>query len=96
MAILRHEFGHDINVTVASFGSEELINQQAAREYDKAIKHINLRSCDCRRWSNYWLKMQCNRIFGTNFTPQYRELHDQLSLTDIALEIGGDNYSLDY
>ena len=104
MEILRREFGEDIRVTVASFGSEEAIAKQAAAEYDPAITHLALGQLGgAPRWSRQWFTRQMHRIRHPFSDMRYiaghrsyKALDTSLSTANAALEIGGDNYSLDY
>lgn len=93
---LRREFGDDVAVTVASFGDPEVIAKQAATETDPYIKHIRLPIA--RRLSIPWFIAHINRLFGTRIKPYglYKCLDSDLKTADAVLEVGGDNYSLDY
>lgn len=92
MAILRREFG-DIRATVASYARPDVIARQAATEVDAAITHVPL---SFARWSVPWLGKQADRALGRNSMSHCRMLDPFVETAAAALEIGGDNYSLDY
>jgi colanic acid/amylovoran biosynthesis protein len=103
LAILRSEFGPAIRVTVASFGDPSSIRQQAVEECDPAITHVALGVPGTHKWSLAWFKRQGLKLLHPLSDTSYRPLHvrhraldEPLSTATAALEIGGDNYSLDY
>jgi polysaccharide pyruvyl transferase WcaK-like protein len=95
MEILRREFGPGIRATVASFQHKSLVERQSAEETDPAITHVALeRSLD--RWSGRWWHYQmlrCSRPFAD---LQHRVLDSHLPTACAVLQVGGDNYTLDY
>lgn len=95
MNILRKTFGDDIAVTNASFGSKELIEQQARNEPDHAITNVHLHS-ESPRFSKRWFIQRLNQRLGASIGIDYPELEGYLNDASFALEIGGDNYSLEY
>jgi polysaccharide pyruvyl transferase WcaK-like protein len=95
LEILRREFGQDVRATVASFQHKSLVDCQAANETDPAISHVALeRSLD--RWSRRWWHYQLLRVSRPQADLQHRMLDPHLSSACAALEVGGDNYTLDY
>jgi polysaccharide pyruvyl transferase WcaK-like protein len=95
MAILRHEFGDDFRVSAASFGHPDVIADQATRETDPLITHIALSGPPILRWSRRWWHRQLLRALGRLPEPS-RVLDEPARTACCALQIGGDNYSLDY
>lgn len=93
MEILGREFGEDFAVTMASFGPQALITKQSLAERDPRITHIPLR---IERWSFPWILKHVNRRLKTRFPAEHWMLTKPLKTAQAALEIGGDNYSLDY
>ena len=95
MEILRHEFGDDTKVTLVSIGSAEAVRRQAENEYDPYITHLPM-NWEFKRWSKLWWQRQCNKHLGTCMGAPLAVLAPHLPTADAILEIGGDNYSLDY
>lgn len=94
MAILRKTFGPSITATVCSFGGyPELVEKQAKEEIDSSISHIAL---SYSRWSLDWLISHISMRAYPLLRTKWTKLRDPLRRATIALEIGGDNYSLDY
>jgi polysaccharide pyruvyl transferase WcaK-like protein len=95
MEILRREFGPDIRATVASFQHKSLVDRQAAGETDPAITHVALeRSLD--RWSGRWWHYQMLRCSNPFADLQHCMLGSHLPNACAVLQVGGDNYTLDY
>ncbi len=95
MAILRYKFGNEIKVFIASFGREDLINKQAAEEFDPLITHIALERT-IRRYSWAWARSVIPYRLGIRLNPTYPMLQKIMPTISAALEIGGDNYSFSY
>lgn len=94
MRILRCEFGESIRAMLASFGSREQMLRQRAQETDPSIEHLQLRMPP--RFSAGWWLRQADRVLGTSLSPNRRTLGRCAAEADAVLQIGGDNYSLDY
>lgn len=103
MEILRQVFTDGIQATLATFGPVERVARQAHAETDAAITHVALGSAELQRGSWGWLiravyilTHPCqNRRYLT--TPRnFPALAAAAADADIALAVGGDNYSLDY
>lgn len=95
IAILRREFGASIRLTVASFGPPAIIADQAAAEYDSAITHMSL-SSTVKRWRPIWWARKMDQYLHTNMGVEFRSLQRPARTAYVALQVGGDNYSLDY
>lgn len=96
MEILRHEFGPATHVRAGVVGSREAVAAQGAAEIDPAVKAFALSKLGGPRWSPGWLAEKANLRLGTSFHPQLKDLKAQISSAALALEVGGDHYSLDY
>ena len=95
MEILRKTIGADVGIDAGSYGSAEGIRVQEAEETDGAIHNFQLRS-SAARWSRAWWELKANERLGTRFPAQHTPLKARIQGRSAALEIGGDNYSLDY
>jgi polysaccharide pyruvyl transferase WcaK-like protein len=94
MEILRRTFGPNVRATVASYGFPAFIEEQARSESDPAIRHVALPTI--QRWSPRWFLHQVDRrCLGGRLHVPYRGLRSSMDAL-VALQIGGDNYSLDY
>lgn len=96
MNILRGAFG-DIEVIAGSFGTRANIEHQRAHEYDSAISHFPLQNGKpIKRFGPWWYRHHILKLLGRSGTLDYGALDRFCDDVDIAMEIGGDNYSLDY
>lgn len=96
MEILRATFGQ-VNVTLGTFGRPALVKQQSREETDPGIRHFPLsRGQRLARWTVPWLRHQILRLLGSDGAIDFETLRRMCTDTDLALQIGGDNYSLDY
>jgi polysaccharide pyruvyl transferase WcaK-like protein len=95
MAILRREFGEELRVVLATFETPDTVARQAARETDPRITHVALSIKTIGRWSFPWWSRQFTRPFLRK--PRSFAMLDPFCRDAIcALQIGGDNYTLDY
>ncbi|MCX6966280.1 MAG: polysaccharide pyruvyl transferase family protein [Verrucomicrobia bacterium] len=95
MEILRHEFGSAALAKVSVDASPKIVAAQNATESDPCIDSFPMAGGG-PRWSADWWMGQFNRRFGTSFYPQFRVLKKPAKGASVALQIGGDHYSLDY
>ena len=73
------------------------MSDQAAHETDPLIKHVPLRGKRLGRWSLPWWSRQITRSFLPKPNPHsYAVLDPFCKDAMCALQIGGDNYTLDY
>ena len=93
MQVLRSSFSEPLRVTVASYGPSRLVRQQALHESDPAVHHIPLQAA---RFSIPWTMDQLNRRLGFSLPGNYWRLAKPLRTCAAAMQIGGDNLSLDY
>ena len=92
--ILDAAFGNQTAYVAASFGTQEQIRLQATRETCSRIRHEWL--APKSRASMDYLKFQLNRFLGTSFIACMSQLPARINDCAAALQVGGDNYSLDY
>lgn len=95
MEILRKEFGPGIRANAGVYAGVEKVTQQNAAEIDHAVRSYSLSGAGPRLTLKWWA-CQANKRLGTSFVPQHWELKSLLKNAAVALEVGGDNYSLDY
>jgi colanic acid/amylovoran biosynthesis protein len=93
--ILRRTVGSDLEIGAGSYGSASAISQQSKNETDPAIQNFCL-STTASRWSRTWWEKKANKHLGLNLAAQHAKLAERMKSPRAALEIGGDNYSLDY
>lgn len=97
MAILRREFGEDFRVTVGTFSTHKVIAEQAKKETDPLVAHVVLPIRYSNRWTmGWWRRNLINRWLPKTWDKTYSKLDRFCSDATCALQIGGDNYSLDY
>ena len=109
MEILRREFGPGTRATVATFAAGDVVARQTAAEIDPGLSHVAM-DPGGGRWSRDWLHLQALKLvrprsaayylprdlpFGLCDWP-YRKLRAVVERSLAVLEIGGDNYSMDY
>lgn len=95
MEILRREFGDDITASAGIYGDPAEIRAQGDTEVDATVSNFALLP-GARRWTRAWVEEQFNRRLGTRFAGVQAPLLPHLAGRCSALEIGGDNFSLDY
>jgi colanic acid/amylovoran biosynthesis protein len=95
MVILRHEFGEEFRVTLGTLASPDTVAEQAAKEFDPLITHLSLRGMPIHRWSRAWWRRRIPRWFLKEQSP-FRILDRACKGARCALQVGGDNYTLDY
>lgn len=95
MNILRSEF-QELSVTAGVIASSQVFEHQISNENDDEIQSFAITPPGGKRWSRNWILDQSNRRLGTKFFPQSFDLSRHALRSNVALEIGGDHYSLDY
>jgi len=95
MKILRRSFGNNTTAELGVYDSVEAVERQRAGENDDGLKSFRLESQGARGTST-WLMDNANRRLGTNFAGVHLPLKKRSCFSIAALEIGGDNYTLDY
>ena len=92
--ILDASFGNQATYSTASFGTEAQIAAQAAQETFSRLQHAWLRPKG--RISVDYLKYQMTRFLGLKTDFCINGLPPQVSQCLAALQVGGDNYTIDY
>ena len=95
MEILRREFGTAVRARVSVDASPEIVESQNSTESDPCVCSFPMAGGG-PRWSTDWWMGQVNRRFGTSIYPHFRVLKEPAKGASVALQIGGDHYSLDY
>ena len=95
MEILRHEFGPTVRAQVSVDASPAVVKAQNTTETDPCVNSFPIGGSG-PRWSMDWWLGQVNRRFGTSIYPHFRVLKEPAKGASVALQIGGDHYSLDY
>jgi colanic acid/amylovoran biosynthesis protein len=97
MAILEQvmQKSGDWSVTNGYYGNVDSLGKQSANEADDRITHKRLVSYP-KRWSLPWFAEKANEWCGTKFAARHQILLEDARSASFALEIGGDNYTLDY
>ncbi|MBT3832806.1 MAG: hypothetical protein HOF53_15210 [Gammaproteobacteria bacterium] len=96
MEILRHAYDSELNVQAGVVATPEVVNRQNAGEMDPQVDSFSLRALEGPRWSPGWFQAQSNRRFGTSFSPHLKDLKNVVGGATVAMQVGGDHYSLDY
>jgi polysaccharide pyruvyl transferase WcaK-like protein len=95
MEILRHEFGEPLQVSAGVFAEQVEIQKQNFHEIDPAISSRSISGVG-PRLSLKWWAAQANKRLRARFEPQHWGIKSLTQNAIAALEVGGDNYSLDY
>jgi colanic acid/amylovoran biosynthesis protein len=96
--ILRAAFGSDVRILHACTSTAvppAQVERQNREETDPAIRHVSIPQ-DPSRGSRAWLAWQLSRRLRLRVPGPYRALDGPLAEARVMLEVGGDNYSLDY
>lgn len=96
MEVLRHEFGSNVQAQAGVVASREVVNAQIRCEIDPSVSAFALTPPGGRRGTLAWCAEKANQRFGTAFHPHLKDLQYNVHTTSLALEVGGDNYSIDY
>jgi len=93
--ILRQTFGPDLDLPLGIYAESSTVERQQAAEPDGAVRTFGLHRA-VPRWSAEWFAEQGRRRLGLPLAGMHVPLRSRLGGVLCALEIGGDNYSLDY
>jgi colanic acid/amylovoran biosynthesis protein len=96
--ILRAAFGSGVRIVHACTSTAvppSQVERQNREETDPAIQHVSIPQ-DPSRGSRAWLAWQLSRRLPLRVPGPYRALDGPLAEARVMLEVGGDNYSLDY
>lgn len=81
--------------TNAFYGDEDVARCQSRAEQDPRISHLRLDAYP-RKWTRPWAEARLNEKFGLDLPTVHGPLAKPAEAALCALEIGGDNYTLDY
>ena len=81
--------------TNAFYGDEDAARNQSSAEQDHRISHLRLDAYP-RKWTRPWAEARLNEKFGFYFSSVHGPLERPADAARCVLEIGGDNYTLDY
>lgn len=95
MEILQREFGEHLQVNSGVYADQAEIQKQNANEIDPSILSYSINGVG-PRLSLKWWAAQANKRIGAKFEPQHWGVKSLAQNAITALEVGGDNYSLDY
>jgi colanic acid/amylovoran biosynthesis protein len=95
MEILRNEFGPEVRAQSGVFATPDVVAEQNSTEVDHAIRSFSVSGAGKRFTQKWWLAQAQKRI-GLSTNSHLMDLSEQIDGVCVALEVGGDNYSLDY
>lgn len=95
MEILSSILGQDITARSGVMASPATIDQQQASEIDPRVSNFSISHVG-NRFSKKWWMAQANKRLGTSFQHHTMDLLGRYEGTLAAMQLGGDNYSLDY
>jgi len=84
-----------LRFTSAFYGATDALAAQRGSETDTRIDHLRVEAAPAR-FTRAWWEARMNERFGTDFPGVSRPLLPSLESSSCALEVGGDNYTLDY
>ena len=85
----------EASFTNAFFGDEDASRKQTAQQPDHRITHLRLDAYP-RKWTRQWAEARLNERFGFSFASVHEPLVEPAKSALCGLEVGGDNYTLDY
>jgi len=95
MLALRAVYGSCVTVTNAVLGSAQEVRLMREREYDSGISHCAVAPAR-PRWHWVRVKGKVLRTIGVTVEPEFPELLRPLRHARCVMQIGGDNYTMDY
>ena len=95
MEILSETFGSDLRARSGVMASPATVAAQQAEETDPRVSNFAISHVGPRLSPKWWMS-QTNVRLGANLHPHVRDLRGPAQGVACALELGGDNYSLDY
>ncbi|MBI1356443.1 MAG: polysaccharide pyruvyl transferase family protein [Acidobacteria bacterium] len=95
MEILEATFGPNLVVSSGVMAAPSTVEAQQARELDPRVTSFSVSQIGPRGSLKWWLS-QANARLGADFNHHVRDLAGRVQGSVAALEVGGDNYSLDY
>lgn len=95
MEILSQTFGEDLSTPSGVMAQPVTVAAQQAAEIDPRVQNFSISQVG-KRFSRKWWMAQSNKRLGTDFQHHVLDLHGKSQGARAALQLGGDNYSLDY
>lgn len=95
MRILRSAFGDETVVRAGVMRHPSVVAEQNRSESDPSISSFSISGAGARGTLKWW-KSQANKRLGTQFVTHCQDLRGRFQGMRAALEVGGDNYTLDY
>ena len=95
MELLSGIWGEGISAQAGVMASPETVSQQQAAEIDGRVRNFSVSHVG-QRLTKKWIMAQANKRFGTSFQPHTQDLMGRTDGMRAAMQLGGDNYSLDY
>ena len=92
---LQNTFGPDLTARAGVMASPTTVDAQQAAEIDPRVSNFPVSHVGPRLSPKWWMS-QANARLGANFHGHTRDLHGPAQGVACALQLGGDNYSLDY
>lgn len=96
LEILLQEFGHNCKAIAGVYASTQQVACQNILDIEGGPVSFPLNWPSARRWTREWWQLQINKRLGTSFACHHAPLMRYIESPCVTLEIGGDNYSLDY
>lgn len=93
--ILTRTFGENIDARSGVMASPSTVTAQLKGEHDPRVRHFSVSHVGPRLSAKWWMS-QANARLGASFPAHVRDLDPQVPGAACALQLGGDNYSLDY
>ena len=95
MEILQATFGTNIVARAGVMAAPNTVTAQQAAETDQRVSNFSVSHVGSR-FSAKWWKSQANVRLGANIHAHVHDLNGHSDNVAFALQLGGDNYSLDY
>ena len=95
MEILEKAFGPELRTQAGVMASPTVVSDQQSNESDRRISNFSVSYVGARGTLKWWLA-QSNKRLNTAFRHHVRDLIGRVDGVKFALQIGGDNYSLEY
>ncbi|WP_193212256.1 polysaccharide pyruvyl transferase family protein [Luteolibacter marinus] len=95
MEILSDALGDGVSARAGIMASPITVAEQEAGELDPRVTNFAVSHVGARLSRKWWLA-QVNKRLGTRFQDHVRDLSGNYQGAGAALQLGGDNYSLDY
>src|SRR6056297_1130619 len=95
MEILSDTFGRELVARAGVMAAPPTVDAQQKAEIDDRVTNFSVSHVGPRLSPKWWMS-QANARLGSNFHGHVQDLSGQAQGVACALQLGGDNYSLDY